>query len=218
MRDNVKLGLKNTEVFSNEFKRCFDLDSDSKLLRLVGTQRNEMTISLTIGEGHQELWGIEMQNSGTGITVDERINDEMIIHPDEGETIKESLPSLGYTEQNLDVQSFILTGKRDQERKCYYLPASRSGIIQSHRVMASSLMDRAIRSNNSELPTLSAVIVDFMKQLPIYEENRESNNEMSEIANILESEVLAGKIIAQPCPVGTQSFFITHKRWERQCV
>ena len=44
-------------------------------------------------------------------------------------------------------------------------PPLEYGIIQSHRVMASSLMERAIRSNGSEIPTLSSVVEDFMKQL-----------------------------------------------------
>ena len=33
--------------------------------------------------------------------------------------------------------------------------------------MASSLMERAVRSSGSEMPTLSSVVVDFMKQLPV---------------------------------------------------
>ena len=39
MREDMRSELKDAEVFSTEFKRCFDLNSDSKLLRLVGTQK-----------------------------------------------------------------------------------------------------------------------------------------------------------------------------------
>ena len=207
MRDDMRSDLKNAKVFSNEFKRCFDLDSDSKLLRLVGIQKNKMTVSLTVSEECQGLWGIKLENSGASITVDEYINDDILIYPNEGETFKSSLLPVGHKESLPYAEHFKLRGNTRKDKKCHYLPASRSGIIQSHRVMASSLMDRATRSDNSELPTLSAVIVDFMKQLPVYEENKEPNKQLSDIADTLESEVLAGKIIAKPLSSGYPEFF-----------
>ncbi len=73
--------------------------------------------------------------------------------------------------------------------------------------MASSLMERATRSDSSGIPTLSSVIVDFMKHLPIYEENKKSNDAIFAIADVLETKVLAGKIIARPLLSGYPEFF-----------
>lgn len=50
----------------------------------------------------------------------------------------------------------------------YYLPAARSGIMQSHRIIASSLFMRATRAGLEripELPTFSGMVADFMENL-----------------------------------------------------
>lgn len=58
-------------------------------------------------------------------------------------------------------------------------------------------MDLTLRSDNgpSEIPTLSAVTVDFMRHLAFYEGNGKPVPEIQGIADALESGVLAGKII-----------------------
>ena len=68
-------------------------------------------------------------------------------------------------------------------------------------------MERATRSDSSGIPTLSSVIVDFMKHLPLYEESKESNDTIFPIADALESEVLVGKITAKPLLSGYPEFF-----------
>ena len=68
-------------------------------------------------------------------------------------------------------------------------------------------MERAVRSTGSGMPTLSSVIVDFMKQLPLYEESKESDRAIPTIAEAIENEVLAGKIIAKPLASGYPEFF-----------
>lgn len=52
--------------------------------------------------------------------------------------------------------------------RAHYLPAARSGIMQSHRVIASSLFLRATRAGFErmpELPTFSGIVADFMEKL-----------------------------------------------------
>ena len=63
-----------------------------------------------------------------------------------------------------------------------------------------------MRSDGPEIPTLSSVVVDFMKQLPLYEES-ESNDTILAIADAIESGVLAGKVIASPLLSGYPEFF-----------
>ena len=201
IRDDVRSHLKNEEVFSTEFKRCFDLDSDSKLLRLVDPQRTAMTVSLTVNEERKELWGLEMQNSGSGITIGARINGDMLIHPDEGETLGDKELSFA---QYLIVASNIYGNKQ-----CHYLPASRSGIIQSHRIIAASLVKRTTRiglERFSEVPTMSGAIADFMERIILYEEGKGSNDEMKCLAETLEADILAGQILLKPLPSGYPDF------------
>ena len=101
----------------------------------------------------------------------------------------------------------------------HYLPAARGGIMQSHRVIASSLVARATRAGfeRFELPTFSGVMADFMERLILYEEGRKGspfiygtllaalghklglkddrpNEQMKRIADALEANVLKGQI------------------------
>ena len=65
--------------------------------------------------------------------------------------------------------SYMAGGERSGT---HYLPAARSGIMQSHRVIASSLVTRSTRGGLErfpELPTFSGVMADFLQQLILYE-------------------------------------------------
>ena len=59
------------------------------------------------------------------------------------------------------------------QSKWYFLPATRSGVLHSHRIVASSLMEKTLRKNSGRIhiPTLSAVVVDYMQYLTLYQEN-----------------------------------------------
>ena len=134
-----------------------------------------------------------MITTKSNLAVDGAVNADLVLMP-EDEVLWNSTPNDEFTD-------YAPNGQRR-----YYLPASRSGIIQSHRIIASSLMERTIRSGGPEIPTLSSVVVDFMKQLPLYEES-ESNDTILAIADAIESEVLAGKVIARPLLSGYPEFF-----------
>ena len=194
LRDYLQSSLTDPEVIGRELNRCFDLKSVSDLIRFTSRARYEMQVSLKVSSEDQEWWNFNMMVTKSNLIVDGTINADLVLDP-ENEPLRNSTPSDEFTDHTAN------------GRKWYYLPASRSGIIQSHRVMASSLMERAIRSEGSEIPTLSSVIVDFMKHLPLYEESKESNEAILAIAAALESDVLAGKIIAKSLPSGYPEFF-----------
>ena len=169
--------LETTEA---AFKRSFDVASVSDLIRLPGSAHGHLEISLKVSEAHREKAPFSFRVQGS-----ERIG-------------------LG---RNPLAKLMLYSGQQIDSEQCYYLPAARSGILQSHRIIASSLMERAVRSNSSEIPTLSSVVVDFMKQLPLYEESKESDGAIPTIAAALENDVLAGKIIAKSMLSGYPEFF-----------
>jgi len=87
----------------------------------------------------------------------------------------------------------------------HYLPAARSGIMQSHRVIASSLVERSTRGGLEhfpELPTFSGVMADFLQKLILFEEVQGNQNSVGEAAEALEREALAGQIRATRSQVG----------------
>lgn len=205
-REDVRSGLKDQNVFSREIEHCFNFESVSKLLKSTKPESSEMSISLTVSESSQDLWTIKIQNSSVGISVDEQVNENILIQPEEEEVFKKSrylwkdepFPYIEYFK-------FFRSSDKNKNQQRYYLPASRSGIMECYRVVASSIMGYAVRGT---MPTLSAVIGDFMMKLIIYEDNSQSNNTtIAAIVDILESKMLVGKIIPKRSPAGYPDFF-----------
>ena len=142
-----------------------------------------------------------MAASKSKITVDGQIHENTVIFP------KDWLPPTRRIGVE-DLSELFYEHRRDTE-KPYYLPAARSGIMQSHRVIASSLVARSTRAGLErfpEVPTLSGVVADFMEQLILYEEFASPDDGMNQIADALASDVLAGRIITKPSPTGYPEF------------
>lgn len=91
--------------------------------------------------------------------------------------------------------------------------------MQSHRVIASSLVSRSTRAGFErfpELPTFSGVMADFMQRLILYDvpnpnfrirRRRMQNQAMKSLAEALEQRTLAGKVRAsRPSPGGYPEF------------
>ena len=202
VRDTLQSGLKkDLESLKTELERCFDLNSITELIRLKDDRCPEMNVSLEVREGIQNLWHSNLTASKSDITVDGSVNEDALVLP------KEWVKSEGLLYTNdIFIALSVELGKHTQKR--YYLPAARSGIMQSHRVIASSLVERATRGGLAplEIPTFSGVVADFMQQLILYEKPEAPNKEIHHLADALESDVLAGQILMKPTPSGYPEF------------
>ena len=190
-----------TDALRDELKNCFDSNSISELNRLTGKQRNEMAMLLKISEGNQECWNIKMKVSGSEIDLDldNSTNGDPVLIPKQ-QSVYINLPVFGGKSE--------ITVLRLEDNR-YYLPAARGGIMQSHRIIASSLVRHATRTGigrSSELPTMSGVIADFMEKIILYEEGKYSNDEMKHLTEALETEVLEGQIRLKPSASGYLDF------------
>lgn len=86
----------------------------------------------------------------------------------------------------------------------HYFPAARSGIMQSHRVIVSSLVENSAQAglDKIQLPALSGVIADFLKKIVLYKERRNDSfgmissgaGKMKIIADSMEENILSGEI------------------------
>ena len=219
--------LEHPDLFqadlAKELMRCFDVESASALARLSGPS-NGMDISLSIGEEGRDLWRILMEIPKSDVPANGRIED-MTLFP-EGRLYSDYVESLfgklrstaeNETDSTWDHQHLFnqfVTAMANYTAlgggSIHYLPAARSGIMQSHRVIASSLVTRSTRAGLEkfpELPTFSGVMADFMQQLVLYEESSSDDGPMKKIANQLENEALAGKILTtRPLPGGYPEF------------
>ena len=203
IRASLESDLKDPESTANELKRCFDLNSITELIRLKNGQRGEMKISLEVKRENQRLWNFKLAGCESNLVARGSVNEDLMIYD------KDSLISHSHKELDIDDLFFWAAIELDRHReKRFYLPAARSGIMQSHRVIASSLVERATRGGLTplEIPTFSGVVADFMQQLILYEESQAPHKEITRLAGVIESDVLAGQILIKSTPSGYPEF------------
>lgn len=191
-----------------ELGNCFDLNPISALRRLTA---DEMTVSLKVHEENQERWHIKLMASESDVTLNRSVNETLIrdtvIFP-EGWAISADShfpPGSPFFQMNFEDACSLgwVGGNR------YYLPAARSGIMQSHRILASSIIERVTQlglERFPEVPTLSGVIAHFLQKIILHEEDRSMNSEMQHLAETLESDVLSGEIRLKPSASGYPDF------------
>lgn len=190
------------EVLQEELTNCFDLDSVSEVMRITGEKRHEVTLHLKIGEETHQFWNIMMKVSHSEIDFDflhslsNPSYDNLVLLP-EGWRASGNLTE---NDKKVRIDRFGTRGGYCR----YYLPAARSGIMHSCRIVANTLITQITRigQEHIEIPTLSGVIADFMQRIVIYAQKKGLRNKMKQLADTLETEVLAGKILINPFESG----------------
>ena len=90
-------------------------------------------------------------------------------------------------------------------RTAHYLPASRTGLMQAHRVVAASSIEQL--SRNEALPTLSGVLTDFLQQLVTFRDTPWTLRKHGWLlAAKLEEEVLRGEVHESRSATGYPDF------------
>ena len=174
------------DALQAELKNCFDLPSVSALRRLNAEKlSSEMVVSLKArSEDDKDDWCLKLTASASEWALTREFSDKK----KEGRRAEPLSP--------------YFSGKR------YYLPAIRSGLIQQHGLIASSLIGRATRGGRfSEVSTFSAGMAEFLQRLILYRPDKKmSNGDMNAIADALEADILGGKILARLSPTGYPDF------------
>ena len=231
VRDGITMFFEHPESFQNdiekEIMRCFDIDSVSDLTRLSDSP-NGMNVSLVVGEEDRYLWRFNMKISESDVVADSQVED-MVLFPKVGMDTERILMVLFLLQKIIGREPLSTQRRRNLSEEfvdtllhliidegsvgqvgAYYLPAARSSIMESHRVIASSLVARSTRAGLErfpELPTYSGVMADFIQRVILYEERRSNDGPMKKIADQLENEALAGKILTtKPLPGGYPEF------------
>ena len=209
----------------HELRRCFDLPSESGLVRArEGIDR--ANVSLRISEETRDLWKFDVAVSDSGPLVAGEIED-MVLVPARGPG-SELGGRLDRIEAYLENGQFpkALAALSDliesDGKQAHYLPAARSGIMQSHRVIASSLMERATRAGLervSKLPAFPGVLADFMQRLIDHKGQEDGFRRASRqseaieaIAAELEGGTLGGRIVARGQSPGEYPEFLYRPR------
>ena len=211
MRKQLQKSIENAEMLTEGLEHFFDLDAVSELIRdtvgaphLFQAEQNahRMEVLLKVNAENQNLWGVTMEAFDESVAIRGQINEDMVLFPASEQAADEIL---GFEE----LVGF-LRGPREMVRR-YYLPAARSGIMQSHSVIASSLVARSTRAGIErfpELQTFSGGVADFLQGLIRPERRRPgSSRDINAIADAIEADMLSGKIeVRRPTPEGYPEF------------
>ena len=204
--------LEDAESLEDQVKRCFDLESVSDLIRATSNfPHNEMAVALKVREDKQTCWSFNMHHCKSGTTTKGHVDENLLLLSQQDLAGREML-DFGDLVRLLRVSRWDIAD-------AYYLPAARSGIMQSHRVIAKSLVKRSTRGGLEplgDIPTFSGMIADFLEQIIGYEGRNGAWDEMTGIANLLETEVLRGKIeVKHPVSEGYPEFLYRPQKTEQ---
>ena len=105
-------------------------------------------------------------------------------------------------------------------RSAYYLSAGRTGVMQSHHVVASVLRQKATTAGlrrSLEVPMLSGVLADFLELLVEMSEARvrSRHGTARELARYLENNILAGEVRVDRSLTGYPSFTYRPRDWKK---
>ena len=200
-RDLVQSSVTDSETLMGELKGCFNVGSVRQLRRSIGGHSHEMSVLLKVHAANQNIWHFNMKTSESETAVDGWVSEDMLLRPI-GEPGSEK--TLGFLELwSLIKELGALAGK------IYYLPAARSGIMQSHGVIASALVARTTRTrfeHSPEVPTFSEGLANFLEHIILYSTDQVPDRAITAIAKALEANVLGGEIICGASPSGYPEF------------
>ena len=82
----------------------------------------------------------------------------------------------------------------------FYLPAARTGIMQSHQAIVGALIKRAPFAGfeTVSVPTLSGIVSDFLQEIISMDTSQKGGNAISKIADSMEETILKGSIKTKP--------------------
>ena len=214
VRSNVEAVLQDPDCLGNdvvlELKRCLDTRSTSDFIR-TPAGRQASNITLRVSERGHELWHCAISLTDDQVAVSGVIEDMEFIGTDatsDDSKRIELLRSLRQKPGPVYGSDFLTmtTAADEKDGKMHYLPAARSGIMQSYRVIAGSLIASSTtgrRDRVAHVPSLSGVVADFMQRIALYSPEDPA---LHELASALEQETLTGQIGARTLPGGYSDF------------
>ncbi len=188
----LKDDMENSKVIETELKRCFDLEFIEELRRFTNNSEDEMNFEVRISDESQFLWSINCYSSASGIITNKKINEDMVFTYCNNDKSKDEADILEL------VSRLGISMSELPRHHTFFLPSIQGGIMETHGVITSGLVDRATRSglaHSQEISMLTGVIADFLKHIINYNDRERSSSEITEISKILENEVLQGEIM-----------------------
>ena len=201
VRNEIQRVLEDFDLLLDELESCLDVDSRFEISKSTDGIRSDMTIALDVGEEKQKFWNYKIVVSESDIDVTGEVDADMPFWSTDEQKLDKTHEFLGYPEP--------LNKLGGNAGDVYYLPATRSGFMQSHSVIASSLVARATHTSSEgfpEIPIFTTGLSDFLQQIILYKADKKPNSDVAAIADVLEANILSGKIIWHALPSGYPEF------------
>ncbi|MXZ25342.1 MAG: AAA family ATPase [Caldilineaceae bacterium SB0665_bin_21] len=217
-------------VFEEELRYLYNRGSTEELIQVSSSNRSSM-IKLSVhgdqthSKQDQAGWDLEATLDGTQCTTNVNIGSSHVInidklpeyawppYADKDPTHDNLRSALGQLNQILGMgPSYV------GPTKVWFLPASRSGIMLAHRIIAGETMRRATRrgfGDVGEAYALPGTIADFVANLLLFTDRRQGKGFQEKLARFVEANLLLGTVEAhQQKNVVVPAFVYTPDTWE----
>ena len=224
---NLALPQDPNLVLQQEMRRCYGVE---RLGDLIRRQSASSSIGLVVprDDAPDGRYHLTLGRSGAGFSGTVSGVDELAADPDDlrdlaGDLVSSDDPNgiddfdftpvlAGLTNQSL-LQLF-----RPVFRDAYYLPADRTGVMHSHQVVVSTLVQSATTAGlrpSSNIPMLSGVLADFLSQLiEMSGPPRLGGKKGTDLASRLEKALLDGRVRLNRSETGYPTFAYRPKGWK----
>ena len=198
------------EHLAREVSRCFGVDDMDDLVRRGSTEeRSTATIRIpaSVDDAHTR-YSFEFGREPARLS-----GHVPALRSPPGDIPDEERGGLFLLYGLLDVMSSPVIGPLI--RNAHYLPADRTGVMHSHQVVVSTLIQGATTSGlrrSTSVPMLSGVLADFLNDLVGMGQRKEKMSDG--MARRLEKNLLAGAIRLKQSETGYPSFAYRPRAWD----
>ena len=225
------------DLLRDEISRCFGIGETSALIRKGNRNDARVVFRRHVSNG-LEPFEYELMVGTQGAKFKTTISEETPIRIDAGEAgnkiqylhhlARTTIPRLGRIDENwiFFIQELIehlidpvlpqLAGPLHVPAS--YLPADRTGVMHAHRVVISSLINRASQPRlrrDDPLPDLSGVVADFLNQLiELGDLSERRRSSADALAKRIEQAILRGLVQIKKSEMGYPQFFYKPDGWK----
>lgn len=239
----VRRGLSDASTFrdrlNSELARCFGIEDTEDLIRYRSGFNSNINMEIPISN-HSEPFGynfiLDPDEVEFGASFPDTIPlpDTIPIHAQSFDLLtiaRNLLPSWHVFDDDDQARKEIAFGAmnrlygpigsyivRSLNIPAHYLPADRTGVMHTNRVVIGSLIASASRAGlaqGSPEPALSGVLADFLREIINLPERESRSRGARELSKRLEGEMLQGAIVRKNSAIAYPEFYYRPDGWKR---